>query len=175
MDTVTCILTADPDQTSAEPGVIAVYAPAVLEIAAQFHVDLASLPLGGLNDMTERILRQLAPNRERSNYCAVFALDPLTNWARLAETIRNAGFSRVCSYPDLPRFGPEEESSLAASGFSDDREREVMLDLYQQGFQTAVFRRSRDVGERLIEAMYDSHNRPLLVHGNPSIVEATQT
>ena len=47
MDTVTCILTDNPDHTPAEPGVISVYAPAVLEIADQFHVDLASLPLGG--------------------------------------------------------------------------------------------------------------------------------
>lgn len=167
MDTVTCILTDNPDYTPAEPGVISVYAPAVLEIAGQFHVDLASLPFGGLNDMTERALRQLAPNPGRGSYCAVFALDPLTNWARFAETIRNAGFTRVCSYPDLPEYGPEEQTSLAASSFSDDRERDVMLDLCQRGFQTAVFRRSLDIGERLIEAMYDGNNRPLLVHGSP--------
>lgn len=145
MEYIACI-TDDADWNPAEPHVVPVYAPSVRGFPKKIALDVVSFPFANLNEQTAQFIRTLPEARERATYCAIFALDPFTQWKPLLDLVSNAGIRGICNFPPLPRFGKEEQEALEASGFSFERELELLGEIASRGFDIAVMCNSkRDV------------------------------
>ncbi len=145
MEYIACI-TDDADWKPADPHTVPVYAPSVRGFPVKIALDAVSFPFANLNDRTAQFIRTLPEAQERPTYCAVFALDPFTQWKPLLDLVGNAGIRGICNFPPLPRFGKEEQEALEASGFSFERELEFMGEIASRGFDIAVMCNSeRDV------------------------------
>lgn len=139
----TACITDDADWKPADPYTVPVYAPSVRCFPKKIALDVVSFPFANLNDQTAQFLRTLPEAQERPTYCAIFALDPFTQWKALLDLVGNAGIRGICNFPPLPRFGKQEQEALEASGFSFERELELLGEIASRGFDIAVMCNSR--------------------------------
>ena len=137
MEHIACI-TDDADWQPAESTIVPVFAPSVRHFPDRFALDIVSLPFANLNDQTAERIGALPAARKRPAYCAIFVLDPFTQRETFLDLIGSAGFTGVCNFPPLPRFGKEEREALKASGFSFERELELLSEISLSGFDIAV-------------------------------------
>jgi len=132
-----CII-EDPFAGVTQQKEISIYAPALHGYSREIALATAMLPLGNVNAVTSDRIALLADQAPKSAYCGIFALDPFVQWTDFLARIKLAGFRGVCNFPTLPEFGPEEEQALAASGFSFERELEVLARFAEGGMDIAV-------------------------------------
>ena len=131
-------ITDDADWNPDDSRTAAVYSPSAGSFPGRFALDLVSLPFANLNDQTAKHILALPEAKSRAAYCAVFVLDPFTQWEAFLQLIGNAGFKGICNFPPLPRFGKEEQEALKASGFSFEKELELLEQFSSCGFEIAV-------------------------------------
>ena len=115
-----------------------VFVPAMAQFAPELALAAISLPLCNVNSEASKAISGSTALAPENCYCAVFVLDPFTNWDDLAPEILNAKFRGICNFPSLPDFDEEEERALEASGYSYKAEISKMKELTRYGLAPLV-------------------------------------